>query len=167
MIPNSRTKGSSPRRLMSLVLVAILGASLWGCAAEPERNASGEIAEEGDLSVFRFQIGDCFDDPENLSDEISDVAAVPCSSEHDNEVYHLFDMPEGAWPGDDAIDQAFADTCLPAFEAYVGTSYELSEFYIYPITPTEQSWDQDDREVVCVLYDETGPMVGSAKDTQR
>lgn len=150
----------------------IAGAILFGfvvsaCATEPARNDAGEIQEEGELSVFSFRIGDCFNDPSDDVDEVSDVSAVPCTGPHDNEVFHLYDLPDGSFPSSSTVEATIEVECLPAFEDYVGISYQISELFLYPITPTEASWDQSDREVVCALYAEEQQLDGSMKGSNR
>jgi Septum formation len=148
-------------------LLVVLVLALVGCQAEPARDAAGSIAEEGELSVFRFRVGDCFNDPSTGSEEITDVAAVPCSQAHDNEVFHLFDLADGSFPDEATLDVRVYEECTPAFNSYVGTPYELSELFVAPITPTEDSWAADDREVVCVLYASGARLIGSMKDARR
>ena len=153
---------------VAFAIACVLLVVVSACASEPSRDASGAIEEQGDLSVFSFQVGDCFDDPEGSPDEVQDVNAVPCSQAHDNEVFHIFELPDGPFPGDAAIASAAEEECLPAFASYVGTPYPVSELFSVPITPTSESWDLgDDREVVCALYDEGGELVGSMKGSNR
>lgn len=149
------------------LLVILLGLALVGCQAEPARDAGGSIAEQGELSVFRFRVGDCFNDPSSTVGEISEVEAVPCSQAHDNEVFHLFDLRDGSFPDEATMDQHVYDECIPAFEVYVETAYEMSELYVVPLTPTEESWAADDREVVCALYADGARLMGSMKGARR
>ena len=137
------------------------------CEPEPPRDAAGSISETGDLSVFRFRVGDCFNDPTGDTEMVTEVEAVPCSTSHDNEVFHIFDLPDGPFPGTTTIDDHVSDECIPAFESYVGTPYEVSELYLYPITPTEESWGLDDHEVVCALYAMEEKLIGSMRASKR
>ena len=109
----------------------------------------------GQGNVFSLEVGTCFDDEDSGSGEVSDVPIVDCSDPHDNEVYYLFDMPDGDFPGSNAIEEQAIDGCLASFDSYVGRSYETSVLDIAWITPTEPSWDGGDREIVCILYDLT------------
>lgn len=104
-------------------------------------------------NVFELAVGDCFDDSSGTDTELSDVPVVDCAEPHDNEVFFTFDMADGDFPGDDAILAEAESRCLPAFEDYVGLDYASSQLDIFPITPTEGSWSNGDREVICALYD--------------
>jgi hypothetical protein len=155
------------RVLLLLVLVTLLVA----CGGGPARDESGAVVEEGDESVFDLSVGDCFDDPEELEGLVSDLTLIPCDQAHDNEVFALVDHPAGdgdAFPGDDAMDTFAEEACLPAFEEYVGLPYEESVFAYYPIKPTEETWADGDREVVCVLYEgQLEKLEGSVQGSNR
>ena len=155
-------------RKIGFALVCVTALLLTACEPEPSRDAAGSIDEQGDLSVFRFRVGDCFNDPSNTDTEVSDVDAVPCSEAHDNEVFHLFDLADGPYPTEAGIEAAVESQCLPAFDSYVGNAYESSELFAFPISPTQQSWETfDDREVVCVLYADGTQLVGSMRGSGR
>lgn len=115
----------------------------------------------GGTSVFELEVGTCYNDPEDGATEVARLETVSCDEAHDNEVFALIDYPAGegeAFPGSDALG-AFADeACVPAFEEYVGRSYADSELYYYSLRPTEETWADGDREIVCALYgvDESG-----------
>lgn len=102
--------------------------------------------------VATAEVGDCV----NTSDfegEVTEIPTVECSEEHDAQVFHLFDMEDGDFPGDDAISTAAEEQCLPAFEEFVDTGYQESSLDINFIGPSQDTWDQaDDREVICILY---------------
>ncbi len=56
------------------------------------------------------------------------------------------------------------DSCLERFDSFVGMDYENSVLEIVTLYPTTESWQQDDREVVCALYDMSKEkLVGSTK----
>ena len=69
-----------------------------------------------------------------------------------NEVYYLFDMPSGDFPGSSAIEAQAINGCLDAFEPYVGKEYDTSMLGVLWLTPTAGSWDEGDREIVCHLW---------------
>ena len=121
----------------------------------------------GGASVFTLEEGTCFDDTEET--EVSSVPEVDCSEPHDNEVFAVFDYTEAdTFPGSPELNAAAKDLCIAEFESYVGLSYEESALEVFPITPTQGSWDDGDREVICALYNLdlsklTGSMEGAAR----
>ncbi|MHA6525119.1 septum formation family protein [Tessaracoccus sp. G1721] len=158
---------SITRRLPALLAVAIVVTGLAGCSGTATRDGdSQEVTEAGTADVFSLRVGDCFND--TTDEEISDVPAVPCAEAHDNEVYHSFVMPDGEFPGQAAIDAAIEETCLSEFESFVGMAYDVSTLDIFPLTPTEQGWDElADREIICTVYDPAGQTSGSLKGAAR
>ncbi len=118
-------------------------------------------------NVFSLTAGDCFDDPDGAVDEVTDLPLVDCEEPHDNEVYAATELPDGDFPGPDQTLALAEDRCLPAFEPYVGQPYEASELFATWLVPTEGSWQDGDREIVCVLFDDPGPLKGSMEDSGR
>lgn len=134
-----------------------------------DAEASPDETDEGDggsLSVFDLEVGDCF----NVDDEaesIEEVEGVDCEDEHLYEVFALVDHPGDEFPGDADLEEFAFEECEERFEDYVGTAYDDSIYYITYLTPSEGSWEEGDREVVCILeYGPEGePVEGSARDS--
>jgi hypothetical protein len=134
------------------------------------RDDSGAIVDAGDLDVMSLRLGDCFDDAENLEDVVIDVAAVPCSAPHDNEVFSVQSLAASfgdAYPGEATLSEFTYEICSGvAFDSYVGGSYVDSSLEVFTFTPTQESWDEGDREFVCALYRlDFGKLTGTARDS--
>lgn len=121
-------------------------------------------------SVFELEVGDCFDDAgiEDGATEVADVPIVDCGKAHDYEVFAAFDVTEAAYPGDAATRDIARDGCIERFDAFVGIPYEQSALDVTYLYPTQQTWDDGDREIVCALYSldgtqVTGTLEGSAQ----
>jgi hypothetical protein len=156
------------------VFVAFIGIAIAMAPASARRDASGMITGSGEMDAFDIETGDCFDDeylaPTEGVDgvvEVTDVAAIPCSQPHDNEVYAVFDVDLPEFPGGEEMFYVAESACLERFEEFVGNSYEASSLDILHLYPTKESWTLlDDREVVCALYDmRYEKLVGSARGT--
>jgi Septum formation len=142
-------------------------------AVETEVAASPSAAPPGEeTSVFDLEVGDCFSVD---SDQFDTVLVVDCGQPHEYEAFHVFDHaagPDEPYPGDDPLFE-FADTeCQPPFEEFVGHEYQTSIWYITSITPSEDTWADGDREIVCTLNQQdeneepitvTGSAEGSAQ----
>lgn len=118
-------------------------------------------------NVFSLDVGDCFDDPDDASEAVADLPLVACDEPHDNEVYAVIELPDEAFPGDEAILERAETDCLGAFEPYVGTAYGDSTLFATWLVPTEASWSDGDREVVCVLFDREGQLEASMRGAGR
>lgn len=108
-----------------------------------------------DGSVFDLAVGDCFDAGTD-ADEVRDVPIVDCTEPHDHEVFHIFEVADGAFPGDDALLDRARDECLPALDEYLRAEVDRAELDAFPITPSEGSWENGDRAVVCALTAASG-----------
>ena len=121
--------------LVALVVTAIV---LSACSAE----------------VLSLDVGTCFDDPDafDLVDP-SDVPIIACDVPHDNEVYANRDLQGDEFPGREGMANRADQVCLAEFDSYVGASYDTSIYEFSWFVPSEESWDQGDREVICFAYD--------------
>lgn len=119
--------------------------------------AAGVVAVALSLSscstVPTAEVGECVDIAD-LEGELTEIPTVDCSEEHDGEVIHSFELPDGDFPGDEAILEAVEEGCVgEAFESYVGLDWESSELQMTDISPNQTTWDEaDDREVLCIAY---------------
>lgn len=142
--------------ILLLSALALIGGACG--AGEPTRDESGDITETEDVAPNSLKAGDCFNDPEAGSPtQVTALEAVPCDEPHDNEVFYVFDLDDGDFPGADEVKQAGLEGCEPEAESYVGSDPAEAGLTIVPVTPTEQSWnDKDDRTVICALYKSDG-----------
>ncbi|MGH2462119.1 MAG: septum formation family protein [Candidatus Limnocylindria bacterium] len=164
--PVAREGGRFPWRLAiyGVIALVVVGGSVLFAA---RRDDSGEITDAGTLSVFDLQVGDCFDAEMG---EISEVQAIPCAEPHVYEVYSVVEYPAGELPS--AIDENYTqwemDTCVGRFEDYVGIDFDFSDFYFSTLTPSDQSWAEGDRALMCFLHNSTeSPLTGSAQGSAR
>jgi hypothetical protein len=95
------------------------------------------------------------------------VSAVDCAEPHDNEVYALYEFDGDSYPGEDAMSASADEGCEARFEGYVGIAYLDSALYFTHLTPTQDSWDTGDREIVCVLYELNTKLEGSMEGAAR
>jgi hypothetical protein len=116
-------------------------------------------------NVFDLEVGDCFNDPEDFG-EVTDVKMVDCAVPHDNEVFAVFDLPDGDYPGSTGAETSADGGCIAEFAAFVGIDYDSTSLDVWYLYPTEDSWNNGDREVVCMLFDPTGTqLTGTAANS--
>jgi Septum formation len=150
-------------RVLSPLALALL---LAACGGNDGSATGPEAAGAEDIDVFELAVGDCVID--ETQGEISETTKVPCSTPHLSEVYHLFDLPAGAFPEAEALSTAVEQGCLAAFEPYVGLDYESSEYVFSWLEPTPESWANGDREVVCMLAtQDDSKITGSLRNAKR
>ena len=150
----------------AVYLIAVVGFGIYGAATSVDRDSSGAIVEEGSIGAFNVRVGDCFNDV-GFDVEVSSVPGVPCSVPHDNEAYAVFDVSVPSYPEGEGMSELAYKSCMDRFAAYVGKDYESSSLEITTMFPSQQSWRENDREVICAVYDMnaqklTGTTRGSA-----
>jgi hypothetical protein len=157
-----------PAIALLLVLVALTSA----CSDDKAKREDGDITEAGPISVFDLRPGDClFPDQEKTVGEIENINAVPCEEPHRQEVFATPEYPADdgeAYPGEAEI-QTFADAaCLEKFEEYTGEDYLNSNLFFTYLHPSVDSWNDDDRMIVCVIVTPGGvdaTSIGSVRAT--
>lgn len=147
----------------AIYIAAALGFAIYGAISDADRDGSGAIIGEGSVDAFSVRVGDCFNDSDSLSEEVFSVAGVPCSDPHDNETFAVIELTLDSYSGEDAMFELAHESCQAQFESFVGKDYESSQLEITTMYPTAASWAQNDREVVCAVYDmDANKLVGSA-----
>jgi putative regulator of septum formation len=153
-----------------IIGIVIAAGGYFFYTTQADRDESGAIVGAGSIDAFQMRVGDCFNDGSTFADdtpEVNSVPGVPCSDPHDNEVYAVFDVNSGSFPGDEMERMAF-ESCKQRFQSFVGRDYDSSALDIATLYPTRESWNQhNDREVICAVYDVaanklTGSMKGRA-----
>lgn len=142
--------------------IALGAVVLTGCApgaAEPPTADVGECLVLADLAG---ETGEG-------QGQVEQIPTVDCGEPHDAEVLLAYDLPEGPFPGQEAIDGVVEAQCLPQFQTYVGVAYEESTgFEILTVYPTQDSWEAGDREILCIVHTADGSTVtGTFEDAER
>lgn len=147
----------------AVYIVAALGFGIYGAVTDANRDGSGAIIGEGSVGAFNVRVGDCFNDSDSFSEEVFSVAGVPCSEPHDNETFAVFDLELANYTNEEAMFELAHESCAARFESFVGKDYASSSLEITTMYPSAASWAQNDREVVCAVYDmDANKLVGSA-----
>jgi hypothetical protein len=153
-------------RARNAAVAAVAALALFGCSSDPERDEeTGELAESGDVGVFDLEVGDCLG--EEISEgEVESLEAAPCSEPHSEEIFAALTIPDGDYPGQEALD-AEVEGCFEEFTEFVGMPYEESVLEINYMAPTEESWGQGDRELLCTVYDPEAETTGTLQNANR
>lgn len=110
--------------------------------------------------VFTADPGQCLTDPEPGS-------TISCDGAHRAEVFYTFNLPSGDYPGDDAVDDEATSQCDSQLAAYLGGEDTDGTYSVAALTPSRETWeDDDDTEVLCLLTSEND-VQGSAFQSER
>ncbi len=123
--------------------------------------------------VYDIEPGQCFLGPEEVKAQIEDLEEVPCDEAHDREAYAVitYEAPEGQsadqFPGDEELTRFAQGACAAEFKTYVGIDYADSEYFFTYLLPSPRSWEDDDRDVLCLVIGTGEPLSRSVKDSNQ
>ncbi|MFF3252840.1 DUF4190 domain-containing protein [Actinacidiphila glaucinigra] len=135
---------------------------------------SGEGAEDGSFAgsrgggSFALHKGDCVDTPhDDLVDRIARTAVAPCARTHTAEVFGVFELPGGGYPGEDSISEAAESRCWRLTSAYAMDTWAFpKDVEVYYLAPSSESWVWGDRQVSCLFGRDEGPLKGSLRQDE-
>jgi hypothetical protein len=113
---------------------------------EPDPNST---AGQPAVALDDLLVGDCY--LRGAEAVTGFVNVLDCSQLHNAEVFHVYEMTDGAFPGDDQLEQEATTECLGSFESYVGSTYDASSAEASYLAPSEETWAKGDRGVICLL----------------
>jgi hypothetical protein len=109
------------------------------------RDGRTPLVPAGHVSIEDLALGDCVD---GLTGEAVDTLPLAiCEMPHEGEAYVVFDLPDGPWPGEAAVDAQIEKRCTEGLAELTqpGLSYQW-------FAPTEDEWPGF-RRAVCIAYD--------------
>ncbi|OMC16466.1 DUF4190 domain-containing protein [Mycobacterium sp. SP-6446] len=102
-------------------------------------------------AITDVKVGECLvNTPQGKN--VSSVDTISCDQPHTAEVYAVFTVPDGPYPGRSIIDE-YANKCSDALPNYSQRAQQDSNVQIKVAYPTSETWDRShDRGVACVAY---------------
>jgi hypothetical protein len=137
-----------------LIAVAVLSGA--------DRDDGGRISGAGDVSATALRAGDCVNDLDE-SDSVLSLPAVPCAEPHEGEVFAVFDLEAGPYPGEDRVFTLAQERCSNEFETYAPSMVDDTKIELFLLQPSQLSWGRGDREITCIATDPSARRVGSIK----
>ena len=131
--------------LTLVTTIAVLAAALIGQA----RDRAAGIDTVG---TTELEPGDCIRSVSESS-AIYDLPVMPCDQPHGAEVYHVFTLAAGPYPGQTEVETESEKVCGAAFEQYLTPQTENMQ--IYYLYPRSIDWRRD-RGVTCIAIDPAG-----------
>jgi len=143
--------------VVSLVLsvVGIAGAATAVAvfvSSLPSRDGSGHIDRVATVDVYRLETGDCIAsfDASRVNDRVD---AVPCAQPHHAEVFAVFALPDGAYPGEEKARDLAVAGCAHRVHDPAQPFTGADSLHTFAFAPSRLSWTLRDRDVVCLAYD--------------
>jgi subtilisin family serine protease len=143
----------------ALVAVLTVGAVLAIAGSGAERDGSGTITERGIVSVVDLGVGDCVDDLDDADVQVV-VLATPCREPHEGEVFAVFDLPAGPYPGEEEMIGIAEQECVTRLGDYSPDAADDPDTGLFHLAPQSRGWAAGDREVVCIATWDDGPRTG-------
>ena len=145
-----------------------------GGEVEPseEPTPDADTAATAGAEIPDLQVGDCIDTAATSGQStLYRIPVVPCTTAHGGEIYAETTAEDslgkkGAAPTQQALWDAADAYCYPEFTKYVGLRWAKSELLYWPIAPSEESWAEGDRRILCVVESEQ-PVTGSLEGADR
>lgn len=100
-----------------------------------------------EVDFAQVKAGDCYNNPPG--DPVYTLPELPCQQPHDGQVFFVFTMPTGKYPGDDAVDASAEHTCGDRF-ARIRRHLTGPFDYAY-FTPARDAWKARDRSTQCAV----------------
>jgi len=142
------------------VLLIIVGVTAAILSDSNSSTGSTTGSGNGTVAVTTLKPGDCINGTQGAG-TIEDLPVVKCGLPHEGEVFAVFDLPAGPWPGDSAVQKDAEKRCQAEFKRYAPNAADtVKVLYLHPL---QQSWTRD-RGVTCVATDERGTSTGSVRD---
>ncbi|MFD2797186.1 septum formation family protein [Promicromonospora vindobonensis] len=137
-----------------------------------EPTSSSDPAATTGAEIPDLAVGDCFDTAATSGQTtLYRIPVVPCTTAHGGEIYAETTAPDslaknGETPTQQELWDAADAYCYPEFTKFVGLRWAKSELQYWPIAPSEQSWAEGDRRILCVVESEE-PVTGSLEGAER
>ncbi|MGC5615594.1 septum formation family protein [Georgenia sp. Z1491] len=124
------------------------------------------VEASGPTTVFDIEVGNCalYEDYTAVS---NDLVLTPCAQPHYMEFFHVFDVEDrDQFPGVETINAEAREECDAFWNTLPEVDLDLSRINLSTLAPSEATWEQGDREVLCIARtaDDTDTIQGNFQD---
>jgi hypothetical protein len=117
---------------------------------------------DGSVRATHLQVGDCIETMPADNARVVRMPRVSCTTPHEGEVYDQIRVAEANFPGQQALESEYQTRCRSSLTSYAPNAAYGSDVGIYLLYPTQATWDNGDRDVVCIATT-TDKRTGSLK----
>jgi Domain of unknown function (DUF4190)/Septum formation len=108
------------------------------------------VFDNGSVSATRLQVGDCIATMPADNARVTTMPKVSCTTPHEGEVYDQIRVTEASFPGQPTLESEYQSRCRSSLMSYAPSAADSSDVGIYLLYPSQSTWDQGDRDVVCI-----------------
>jgi hypothetical protein len=147
-----------------VTLAAVVVGSVAGCSATESDTAgapaTGPPVAEGRSPASYFKAGDCI---QGSPQGAKEATIVDCAKPHAAEVYAVFMVPDGPFPGEAAVQEIRNKCNRETFAEYAGAGADTPNVNPVVRFPDATSWKVGDRSVTCMVTSDP-PRTGSVRE---
>lgn len=144
----------------------------WWAAEGRETTEEDPAEDPSRTKPVDLEVGDCLD-----TEKVEGIATLywipvlACEDPHGGEVFATTRLADAV--GDDGpptqqrLWKAADAYCYPEFESFVGEPWAASDLVYWPVAPSEESWEEGDRKVACIVESRDEPVTGTLRDAGR
>ena len=123
-------------------IAMLLGTGACSLFSPAYRDANGQVTATASIGITSLKVGDCVYNVSDLGDQITKVQVVPCSSQHEGEVYASESNVAN-------VDTDIVNFCTDQFASYVGIGLNDSSLTAKYFSNVESSANTD---VQCIVF---------------
>jgi len=135
-----------------------LGASACSLVSPGYRDANGQVTATASINISSLRVGDCVKDVSTLTNPITKMQVLPCSSPHEGEVV-------GSESNVANVDSDIVNFCTDQFALYVGIDVNASSLTVNYFSSADSSASTTDVE--CIAFMPGQMVTKSYKDSQQ
>jgi len=120
-----------------------LGVSACGLFSPAYRDANGQVTATASVSISSLKVGDCVKHVSTLTNPITTMQVLPCSSPHEGEVV-------GTESNVANVDSDIANYCSDQFALYIGIDINASSLTVNYFSSADSSASTTD--VQCIAF---------------
>lgn len=130
-----------------MAIAGLVISALWA-AGLTAAIVGGAFSSTHSTSARNVRLGDCWADVPS-GNRVSRVNTTKCDLPHRAEVVGVLTMPDGSFPAD-SVFKNYKQQCRDALASYSSTAMDDSTVDLAVMPPSEESWKQGDRDMVCI-----------------
>lgn len=155
-----------PQRGKGLAIAGICLSVVWIAGAiafaayesstAAQRSNTGQIIQNGHLSVAGLRAGDCFQNAAGNQPDTGDViqiTAVACTSPHNAQVIAVLPVSGSAYPGAAAFKAQAEAGCKAEARAGLDRAQVSPSMHLLFYYPEQHAWIDGHRSITCVVAD--------------
>lgn len=150
--------------LSAVWIAGIIGFVAYYSSTAAQRSSTGQITQNGHLSVTELRSGDCFQNAagnQPVTGTMTQITAVSCTSPHNAQVIAVLPVSGSAYPGAAAFEAQAQPGCKAAAKADVDPAKATASMNLLWFYPEQQAWINGQHSISCVVADSSEDLTSS------